>query len=70
MSVMTDTELLGYAEIHCRTERALFSAEHVNRILALAGHPEGYVYSVTGMTAVHSDMQHLVDLVRARMEKP
>lgn len=37
MAEMTDTELLGYAEIHCRTEVAAFHVDHVNRILALAG---------------------------------
>ena len=37
MAEMTDTELLGYAEIHCRTEVAAFHVDHLNRILALAG---------------------------------
>lgn len=37
MSEMTDKELLGYAEIHCRTEVAAFHVDHLNRILDLAG---------------------------------
>ena len=37
MTEMTDEELLGYAEIHCRTDLGLFRKDHVNRLLALAG---------------------------------
>lgn len=33
----TNEEFLGYFEEHCRTERALFSGEHVRRLAALAG---------------------------------
>lgn len=32
-----DHRLVDYIEEHCRTERALFSKEHVNRLLQLAG---------------------------------
>lgn len=31
-----DEEFLGYVDIHCRTERHLFSMEHVRRLLELA----------------------------------
>jgi hypothetical protein len=34
---MTDDELLGYAQLHSRTERALFHKGHVRRLLELAG---------------------------------
>lgn len=37
MDDMDDRELLGYAAIHCTTDRALFSREHVERILRMAG---------------------------------
>lgn len=65
---MTDSELIGYCELHCKTERALFHADHVNRMLELAGHPEGYVHRVTGWLSVHEEMQRLVDLARARLK--
>lgn len=63
---MTDDELINYCEAHCQTERALFSAEHINRMLELAGHPEGFVQSVTGWMSLHGQMQELVDLARVR----
>jgi len=34
--VMTDDQLIGYADIHCETPRALFSAEHIRRMYELA----------------------------------
>jgi hypothetical protein len=34
---MTFDDLLGYAEIHCRTELALFSNEHLDQLYLLAG---------------------------------
>lgn len=36
---MTDAEFLGYVDLHCRTERALFAREHVDRLYQLAGLP-------------------------------
>lgn len=36
---MTDQELIGYARIHCTTERALFHRDHLRRIFELAGEP-------------------------------
>jgi hypothetical protein len=36
MALETDDELLGYASIHCRTERALFHRDHVRRLYKLA----------------------------------
>ena len=38
IEVMNDDDLLGYFEIHARTERALFHRGHVVRLLELAGH--------------------------------
>jgi hypothetical protein len=37
---VTDRELLGYARLHCRTDRALFNDDQINRILKLAGRVE------------------------------
>ena len=30
---MTDAELIGYCDIHCETERALFNDRQINRML-------------------------------------
>jgi hypothetical protein len=64
---MTDRELIGYCRLHCKTERALFSADHVNRMLKLAGHPAGYVQRVDGWLSAHEEMTHLCDLAEKRL---
>jgi hypothetical protein len=38
---MTDDELIGYADIHCETPRAIFHVNHINRLIRLAGNPNG-----------------------------
>lgn len=65
---MTDRELIGYCRLHCKTERALFHADHINRMLELAGHPEYYVRRVDGWLSVHDPMEHLCDLAEARLD--
>lgn len=37
MPEMTDEELIGYAEIHSDTPRALFHRRHIERLAKLAG---------------------------------
>lgn len=61
---MSDDELVGYCEIHCRTERALFSADHINRMIVLAGLGE-HNSKIMGWHSMHEEMQELVDLARA-----
>ncbi len=70
MSDLTDAELPGYCQIHCRTERALFHSSHLNRMLALAGHPPDYVKSVPeGFHTVYADtMDPLVELATERLK--
>lgn len=69
-SPMTDEHLIGYCEIHCKTERALFKGMHVNRMLELAGNPPNFVRFVRhdDWYTMHEEMQELCDLARARME--
>lgn len=64
---MTDRELIGYCRLHCKTERALFNANHVNRMLELAGHPDGFVKRVNGWLSVHDEMLELCDLAEKRI---
>ena len=40
MTDMTDEELIGYARIHCTTERALFHKDHIVRLLKMGGAKE------------------------------
>lgn len=69
MSDLTDDELPGYCEIHCRTERALFHSKHLNRILALAGHPPDYHKTVPEgwYTVRENTMDPLIKLAREHM---
>lgn len=69
MDNWTDEELIGYCEIHCETDVALFSGRHVNRMLALAGHPDCYVRSVPAgeFISLHDNMAHLCKLARERL---
>ena len=69
MDEMTDIELIGYCEIHCATERALFAAEHVNRMIELAGNPPDFRRQ-SGWVSAHGEMQELCDLARARLVPP
>ena len=69
MDEMTDIELIGYCEIHCATERALFAAEHVNRMIELAGNPLDFRRQ-SGWVSAHGEMQELCDLARARLVPP
>jgi hypothetical protein len=70
MADLTDAELPGYCEIHCRTERALFHSSHFNRLVALAGHPANYLRSLPeGFYCIRDDqMDELVELAQARMK--
>lgn len=69
---MNDRDLIGYCEIHCQTERALFKGDDVNRMLQLAGYPEGFVREVPGhqFFSLHDEMEELVKLSKARLLKP
>jgi hypothetical protein len=61
---MNDDELIGYCEIHCTTERALFSANQINRMIVLAGLGDHNALT-PGWYPMHEEMQELVDLARA-----
>lgn len=66
MAEMSDEELLGYAELHCKTERALFHRDHVVRIYGMAG-LEVKSSALPEFVAVHEDaMEPLVAAARRR----
>jgi hypothetical protein len=66
---MTDDDLLGYALIHCETERALFSIDHVRRLYELAGEPDpGLPTTGVGFVSCGPDVvRPLVTAARERM---
>lgn len=69
MAEMTDDELIRYCDSHCETQRALFHRDHVNRMLSLAGHPEGWAREVPEYQqwlSVHDEMKDLCELARER----
>ncbi len=72
----TDEGFLMYVWLHSETERALFSREHVLRLLKLANVPESqyslplHFLSVGTFVAVHSDIaQPLVERARRQLKR-
>ncbi len=66
-----DIDLINYCDIHCETERALFKGSHINRMLILAGNPDGFVRSVPSddFLSVHDEMKQLCRLARERLAR-
>jgi len=66
---MNDKEFIGYCDAHCKTERALFSSEQINRIIKLAGNPDTYDDSIPlhQWLSVKEEMQNLCDLARSKL---
>ena len=64
--IMDDKTLIGYCELHCHTDRCMFHAEQLNRMIALAGYPDEFVKEVPpGWVSVGPDqMMPLVHLAR------
>ena len=64
---MNDDRFLGYVEWHCETDLALFSREHANRLLALAGRaPQN---DLPDFVAIHADVaKPLVTAARSRRQ--
>ena len=65
---MGDQELVDYARYHSRTERALFHAEHLRRLLTLAGVPipASLAKSASFHSAFSDDIDPLLVLIKAR----
>ena len=66
---MDDDQFLGYCSIHSETPRALFHAEHLRRLLALADEPipAGLVGS-NGWFSAFADVVHpLVERAQQRL---
>ena len=70
---MTDSELIGYCRLHCRTPRALFNGKQVNRMIELAGFPDGWLTDIVDdpeiWIPVHEEMLELCDLAEKRLSK-
>ena len=72
--MMTDEQFLGYCEIHCRTERALFAGAQVNRLNELADfEPDPILhtklYNSGWYTMRASYAQPRIDAARRRMHE-
>lgn len=61
----TDEELLGYVELHSKTERALFHVSHINRLLELSGHPK--VSWVGFASMYYPEARPLIEEARRRL---
>ncbi len=68
---MTDMEFICYVELHSTTPRALFSAQHVNRLFKLAGKPAPLAASENSFFTLRSEMADpLCKAARLRLEAP
>lgn len=67
---MSKDELIGYCDIHRKTERALFSYPQIAQMIEYAGRPEEFVAPEELMRfpkafdSLHEEMKTLVDLAR------
>lgn len=64
-------ELIGYCEIHCTTERALFSGKQIIDILRLADDQDGWESYIdpTEWLSMHEEMAELCEKARARLAR-
>ena len=66
--------LIGYCDIHCETERALFNCEQVAQMVYLAGEPDAYEHPEVIATSpmkwlsLTEEMKELVALARERIK--
>lgn len=67
---MDDRELIGYCEIHCHTDRALFHVDHVKRMCALAGRAQPDLRGFQFVAVFADEMMPLVRDARRRMDYP
>ena len=61
-----DHKLIGYCEIHCETDRALFNGKDVARMFELAGEPLEHPPSARQFISMHQEMAELCKKARAR----
>lgn len=71
MSLDSDDDFLGYVDLHSKTERALFSREHVLRLIKLANVPEGqYPLPMASFISVHADeARPLIERARRQLKR-
>lgn len=67
---MTDDELIGYAAIHCETDRALFHTKHARQLLTLADLPiPEWLQNADTFIAIHEDeMAPILAAIRKRRQ--
>lgn len=65
----TAGSLIGYCEIHCKTERALFKGTQINAMIELAGFPEEFPKELNPdlFIPVYEEMETLCKLARQRL---
>ena len=73
MSLDDDKDFLGYFDLHCETERALFSTDHVRRLLRLAGVEKRFELQLTHMgtfISVKADVaKPLIERARRQLKR-
>ena len=64
----TDEELIGYADIHCETDLALFHKDHARRLLDLAGLDSSQVDMRRFWSIGRDDMTLIFDKIKERKQ--
>ncbi len=68
---MNDQALVNYCAERCKIGKEVFSGARVNRMVELAGNPDGYETLLPGKVySMHGRMQLLVDYARMRLAVP
>ena len=66
---LSDEEFIGYCEIHCKTERALFNGAQLNRIQRLAFGKLNYEFPENFWRSEHEQMAEACKLARERIKQ-
>jgi len=65
---MTDDDLIGYCDLHCKTPRALFNGNQINRMISLAGSCLAPIPEDSWIS-LHETMEGLVRAARKRKQR-
>lgn len=64
----SDEDLIGYCELHCETQRALFNGAQINQMFILAG-KESPNMAQDSWASMHYDMAELCKIARKRIRE-
>jgi hypothetical protein len=66
---MTDEEFIGYVEVHSQTPRALFSAEHIKRLLNLCKISSTHIDKTGFYSLRHWEAKPYIEMARTKLKE-